>query len=240
MQRFARDIVASLVMMFVIVGAATASPINVGSGGSFTVNYNGFSDVNNPLGTSVAGLSAQAVFSGFAFSYDATNNLTNVTFNIKLTNTSTSPVTSSRISIMGFDTTPNIAPNPSPHTDTVSGTGGFAGVDTVKIGGNFPYNIGNVEFCFSAVNCAGGASNGVTMVNNPGFLAVSLWLAGGPVTSMTFDNMYVKYQDVSFPGVNGASYGGAGTSAVPEPASMILLGSGLSALGIIGRRKIRK
>jgi PEP-CTERM motif len=222
-----------LALFLLFVPALRADTVTVSNGGSLDVTYNGFQTIGDP---SLTGLSATAHFSDFQFQYIAGSNITQLTFNIALSNTSTSPITASRVAIMGFDTTPTIlsAP-PSPYQNSVTGV-----YDEVMVSGNFPYGIGTVEFCFSGVNCAGSGSAGVTQ-GNTGNIAATLYF-GGNVSSLTFDNLYIKWQSVDCPtcspAVQGGSFGGTGTAApVPEPATLSLLGSGL--VGAWYRRRKR-
>jgi hypothetical protein len=45
---------------------------------------------------------------------------------------------------------------------------------------------------------------------------------------------------VKNPQVGGDTSGGDGASAVPEPATLLLIGSGLLGLGVFGRKRFKK
>lgn len=207
-----------LPLLAVAAFAGPVPPINATTGSDFTVDYNGF---DTSAQTPIAGLTAQARFYNFGFAANGGNTL--VTFSIDLTNNSSAPITGSRVSGMGFDTTPNIVN---------SGLNSVSGVfDTVSIGGNVPNGVGTVEFCFSDVNCAGGGGGGVTK-GNTGTANASILLSGS-VTSFVFDGLFVRYQSITgVPGLSSAS-----GAAVPEPGFYGALALGLSGLMLALRRK---
>ncbi len=227
------SVICFLTLFLTFVPFLRADTMTVSNGGSLDVNYNGFVATGDP---SIDGLSASAHFSNFQFQYIGGSNITQLTFDIALTNTSSAPITASRVAIMGFDTSPTILSSPpSPYQNSVTGV-----YDSLKVSGNFPYGIGNVEFCFSGVNCAGSGSAGVTQ-GNTGNISATLYFAGN-ISSLTFDDMYIKWQSVDCPTcspvINGGSFGGSGSTApVPEPATLSLLGSGF--LGAWYRRRKR-
>jgi hypothetical protein len=231
--RPARLLLLALAFAFTVVATSVADPITVSGGGSFIVTFGGAAPINGPL---IPGLTAEATFSGFTFTPVtlAGTPYTNVTFNVLVHNTSSSPITDSRIAIMAFNTNPNIVLDP-PTAATSTVTGAYSKVAS----GNFPYGVGTVEFCFTAVNCAGGASGGVGYGATASVTASLYFL--GTINSLTFDNIYIKWQSVDCPTcsppIRDGSFGGVGTP-IPEPATLTLMGSGLLGLWYGRRRRI--
>jgi hypothetical protein len=187
---------------------------------SFTMNYNGF---NTQSQTPLAGLTSSILFnflgtSGGGSTYD---------FSYTLTNTSSSPVTASRVSVMGFDTNPNI-------------TGATAsGLFNIVSNGNTP-NVGALEVCLKdggGGGCAGGGNGGVT-IGNSGNGLFSLSFSGAP-TSINMNNFAVRYQSIEGLGqVSSAS--GVGTPyipTVPEPATWAMMLAGFGFVGGLMRRR---
>ena len=216
---------ASVLCLTLIPGAFADSvpPITATTGSDFFVDYNGFI---NGGATIIQGLTGRAEFHSFAFqdgSLSGHSGQTLVSFNIELTNNSSSPITGSRISGLDFDTTPNIA------TSGNSVSGVFNTVNTAS-NSNLP-NVGHVELCFTAVNCAGGGSAGVTQ-GNTGTIMANLYFVGSNLNSITFDGLFDRYQSISGPCSNcGGSASGAVVGAVvPEPSqipTLLVFSSGL-------------
>ncbi|MGE0405321.1 MAG: cistern family PEP-CTERM protein [Candidatus Korobacteraceae bacterium] len=233
------SILCLLVLLLVSSPAAWADAVTVSPGGSFTAQFGGAEPIDGPL---VPGLTAEATFSGFTFTpyVSGPNTYTNVTFNVLVKNTSTDPITASRIANMAFNTNPNIVLDPAGAAiSSVSGAGW-----SLTGSGNFPYGVGTVEFCFTSNNCAAGPGpgNGVTQ-GNQASLTASLYFSGS-ISSLTFDNIYIKWQSVDCPtcspAIQDGSFGGAGTPGpVPEPATMTLLGSGIAGAWLRRRKQNR-
>lgn len=210
--------------------ADSVPPITATAGSDFVVNYNGF--INNGA-TIIQGLTGKAHFYNFGFQNGTGSHSgqTLVSFTIDLTNNSSSPITGSRISGLDFDTTPNIATS----GNTVSGV-----FDTVvtKSNANLP-NVGHVELCFTDVNCAGGGSGGVTQ-GNTGAILANLYFVGSGLTSVTFDNLYDRYQSITGPcsGCGGSASGAVVGSAVPEPSQIPTLMVFSAALLLFARQRM--
>ena len=199
---------------------AYALPIIATSGSDFTVEYDAIG--GDPV-ASVDGLSASVRYYDFAFAYEGP--LTMMSFSFDVTNDSTDPILTSRISTLGFNTTP----------DLVYAGSHVSGIYSVISDGNVP-NQGVVDFCFTDVNCAGGGSGGVDIGDTA---TGSAWLIfAGEFSEISFDNFTVRYQDVtcdrSFTGncPNSAS----GSATVPEPDMVALLAIGLLGIGVTRRR----
>lgn len=209
---------------------ANAVPITATSSSDFTIKYDGIG--GNPVSV-VNGLSAEVRFHNFSFSDDGSN--TTVIFDFDIFNTSSNPVETSRVSTLGFDTTPDIESGSS-----VSGV-----FDTVTYSGNVP-NQGRLEFCFSDVNCAGGGSGGVTIGQVLGNEGTAMLLYDGVLSAVTFDKFTVRYQSVScitgYTGNCPGSASGSGSS-IPEPGTFALLSLGLvgvSAFRLRNKKAVSK
>jgi LPXTG-motif cell wall-anchored protein len=219
------------VALLASAGLAQASVIQVSAadiGKSYTVNYDGFSD-----GNVINGLTGQSVFKltgvsdrSFTFDYDVTN-------------TSTSPINESRISIFGFNTDPNIL--------SASSTGEF---DRTVLNKNVPSGFGQVDVCFKGAggnNCSGGGGAGVG-IGETGSGTFTLNFSDA-LTQFSLSDFFVRYQSVNGDGSaigrgtpgggssGGGSTGGGSTGGTPVPAPA---GAGLfalAALGLLGARR---
>lgn len=209
---------------------ALADAITLGAGdvgSSFTLGYDGFSGE-----TTVDGLTGSTTFTLTG----VTDN--SYTFNYSVSNTSSDPVTGSRISSFAFNTDPNIS--------AASSTGAFS---YTTLNSSYPNAIGSVDVCFKDAAtgaCSGGGSGGLTIgQSGTGSLTLSF---SQPLSSLTLSDFFVRYQSIT--GVSGiSSASGSGTmtsssggstsggSAVPEPGMLVLFGGSLLALAWISRRR---
>ena len=203
---------------------------------AFTINTIGTSN-GNPGGLpvyNVTGLVQGDTFDiiwdydtqGQTLSAEATINIVSLTANsaqvsVDLENTSTiGRITSFGLSVGNF---------------TGLGTG-TAGSDLTKFRtSNFP-GFASVDACAtSGNNCAGGGNGGIVVGDSDSF---TFALNGAFGNTLTLDSFAIKVQS----GPNGASFELPGTpgepgTSTPEPGSVLLLGSGLTGLGFLVRRK---
>jgi hypothetical protein len=165
------------------------------------------------------------------------------TFTFTITNTSaiTQPGSTSTITGIGFDLPPSGNAN-------ASGLNGFTGMAS-GLGGNFVFSdadLGNVPHGFNSAvldfgfitgnsgNFSGGSVNDGLA---PGE-SMSFTISGAAFTGFTEEQIcnaiFVRFQNV-----NTGQGSDVGTSEIPEPATMLLLGTGL--IGVMGavRRKLK-
>ena len=181
------------------------------------LNFNGFS--GSPAGV-ISGLTAKLTLSFVSIVGNTFN------FGYTLENTSSAPVTASRISSFGFDVNPNIT--------TASSTGVY---DFAEQGGNQPNQVGEREVCFkdqSQGGCTGGP--GGLLLGQSGSGTLSLNFASAQ-TSISLSNFFTRYQSLNAPGIEGGSASGQVTSPVPEPAAWMLMILGFAGIGFAMRKK---
>jgi hypothetical protein len=189
-------------------------------GSTFGFNFNGYIDE-----TAQSGLSAKAVF-----------RLTSVSANKKswsfaidqLKNTSSGPITGSRLSVFAF----NVAPDLS----SASSTGPFTSIEynrsIPQFGGGNPFDV-----CFRASGngntCASGQGSGILKGNTE--TGAFILNFANAVTSLQMNNFVVRYQSI-----DGSDLGdsGVGTAApIPEPGSWAMMIAGFGLAGAAMRRR---
>ena len=205
-------------------------------GESFTVNYDGFAD-----GQVIDGLTGEATFTLTAAT------LQSFTFAYEVMNTSSDPIDTSRISIFGFNTNPDI--------ESASSTGDF---DITARNANVPSGFGQVDVCFKGAggsnSCSGGGGAGVN-IGETGSGTFTLNFASD-ISELSLSDFFVRYQSITGGGApgsaigrgtpegstggssGGSSGGSTGGTDVPAPAGFALFG--LAAIGLASVRRRRR
>lgn len=170
------------------------------------------------------------------------------TFTFTITNTShlTQPGSTSTITAIGFDLPPL-------GNESASGLNGFTGSQAPSMGSSFTFSdddVGNVPHGFNSAvldfafltgnsgNFAGGFPNdGLAPGESASFIVSGAAFAG--FTEQQICNaIFVRFQNVPLAGgSDGSDVGVPGTSEIPEPSTMLLLGTALIGLGGVVRRR---
>lgn len=174
------------------------------------------------------------------------NSATN-TFTFTITNTSaiTQPGSTSTITGIGFDLPPT-------GNASSSGLNGFTGMQAPSLSSNFVFSdadLGNVPHGFNSavldfgfITGASGNFSGGSVGDGlaPGESA-SFTVSGAGFTGFTEEEIcnaiFVRFQNVNTG--QGSDVGVPGTNEIPEPSTMLLLGTALIGLGGVVRRRIK-
>ena len=213
-----------------LADAITLDASSIGT--NYTLTYNGFSS-----GTPISGLTGSTTFKLTGISGN------NYTFDYSVANTSSAPITGSRISSFAFNADPNIT--------SAASTGAFS---YTTLNSNYPNGIGTVDVCFKDAltgSCAGGGSGGLTIgQSGTGSFTLSF---SQPISALTLSDFYVRYQSISGAGgitsasgagtlsstssTSGGTTTSSGGTSVPEPGMLGLMSAGLIATALLRRRR---
>jgi hypothetical protein len=175
------------------------------------------------------------------------NSQTN-TFTFTITNTSaiTQPGSTSTITGIGFDLPPL-------GNASSSGLNGFTGMQAPSLSANFIFSdadVGNVPHGFNSAvldfafitgnsgNFSGGSVNDGLLPGESASFVVSGAAFTGFTESEICNAIFVRFQNVPLAGGSGGSDVGT-SSTIPEPSSIMLLGSALLGLGGYARRRFK-
>lgn len=170
-----------------------------------------------------------------------------LTFTITNTSNITHPGSTSTITGIGFDLPPL-------GNASASGLNGFIGQQAPSLSSTFDFSdadLGNVSHGFNSVVLDFGFTTGPSGTFDGGQVALGLLpgeSASFTVTGAAFagftegqicNAIFVRFQNVPLEGNSGGSDVGS-VSAIPEPSTMLLLGSALVGLGGVVRRRLKR
>ena len=200
----------------------TFAATDIGQG--YAVTFSGITDSYQNHLVALPGLNAKVVILLKSITANSW------TFDYAVANTSGGNITSSRISVFGFDVDPDATGK--------SSTGLFGSPSS----GNVPI-LGRREVCFRTGNggqCAGGGGGGVKIGDAAaaGTFTLTFQLSQ---TAVDLKRLFVRYQSLTSPNdrIAGASGVGeaTGVAAVPEPQTWAMLIAGFGLVGGALRRR---
>ena len=187
-------------------------------------NFNAFTDDYLGAALPLPGLSARLRL-----------NLTGISgntwsFAYSVANTSFAPISTSRVSVFGFDV--------SPRLQSATATGEFSSVGS----GNVPLGRSDSDVCFrtgGGGQCAGGGGGGVT-IGEAASTGVFKLIFAAPTSSVMLNDLFVRYQSLNSQSLRIREASGVGDvvgGTVPEPTTWAMLIVGFGAVGGALRRQ---